>query len=259
MKKNLIFSICLFLGISSGFAQEGKIACGATTAVRQGVVPKQVLDKVRRAIAAANAALPAGQRLVQITNLPGRPVVRLKTDLPASSSDILQARMLTGKEISNNVFSERWSKVQVPLSFNREEGVLFKGLRLRNLGEIKNILKNGLEIKKRTRFPVVFVTTYFVDAIGSSAALYGNMSVVVKVSLSPDIRSSLSTFFVRHEYMFRKDVPAANVLGMVVFMEVEGVGNWYQVTLENGTLVLESTPNAVVKMEEVIEQQLNKK
>lgn len=253
--KKFILTLLISLCACVSFAQKGKDLARVGQLVNRGVVAQTLVQK-----AVANnleRLAQDGVRLVKITNLPGEPVVPLKTGSSATSSGILSGRMLTGKEVSTQVFSERWSKVQVPLSFNREERVLFKGLRLFNLGQLAHILKSGLEIKK-TRSPVVFVTNFFADAIGYSAALYGNMSVVVKVSVPPDTKHILGKTW-KHDYLFMQDVPADNILEAVAFMNVEGVNNWYKVILENGKIVLESTPNTVIKMEEVIEQDVHRK
>ena len=102
------------------------------------------------------------------------------------------------------------------------------------------------------------MTNFFADAVGYSAALYGNMSVIVKVSVPLDTKHILGKYWV-HDYVFLKDVPADSILEVVTFMDVEGVSNWYKIISENGTIVLESTPNAVIKMEDVIEQDMHRK
>lgn len=255
----IIFLFCISAGI--GVAQENKIIKGATSAAQHvPAMPQQVLDKVRCAMA-ANATNPAGRTLVQITNLPGAPKIPLKVTpslTSASGATLLSARAVTGNELTARVFLERWKSLRVPEAFNRDEDALYRGMWLKDLNQLQYILTKGLEVR-RTRFPGIFFTNFFADAVQYSAGLYGNFSVIIKVPvtadmtdpLKPDMQIKLRKYLIR-EYLFMQDLPADKISNVIIFLEIDGIGNWYKVTLENGEMVLEQVPSKILRQEELI-------
>ena len=90
------------------------------------------------------------------------------------------------------------------------------------------------------------------DAIGYSVGYREkNISVVIKMKIAPDALGVLKRYWA-NEYVFLQDVPADKLSDVMVFMEVEGKGNWYKACLDDQGLILKSVSSQIFKTEELI-------
>ncbi len=263
MRKYIIFSFILFCAQGS-FAQEEKVMAGLTKASKSPTyLSSQALRRIRQAML-SNAVGPLIPLTAQATSLPDRPLVTVKmvavpglANMKPKALDLpsyLSVSFPNGQEVTRKVFSDHWTRLQTPVSFNVDEDVLYRGMRLNTLDELKHILTEGLEVKK-TRYPGIFFTSVLADAVGYSCALHGKMSVVVRVPVSSDMTGTFKRYWA-NEFLFPQDVSADKISDVVVFMETEGIYNWYKVTLEHGELVFELVPNRIFKKEQLIVRDL---
>ena len=256
MKKAVIIFTFMILFLPAP-AQEGK-PIKAVFKARSSAALTEVLGKQVARQAVSMPKIPV-EKWVRIGNLPGSPTVRVRLLLTRNLltvPDVLSARVPEGNDMARQVFSENWTKLSVPLSLNGPEPALYRGMRLRNLEELTHILTHGLEINK-TRFPALFFSSLVADAVGYSAGYReSNISVVVKVPVQPDMLGAFKRYWV-NEYVFPYNMPADKLSEVMVFMEVEGKGNWYKACVDKQGLLLEAVPSRVFKREELVGHYFN--
>ncbi|MBR4682469.1 MAG: hypothetical protein IKP06_04115 [Elusimicrobiaceae bacterium] len=206
---------------------------------------------------------------IQITNLSGKPFVKLATPLPVKNGvlgnpfPILQARVLSGEENYKHLLPDRggfFPPVYVPEALNAQEEAGFRGLKLYNLRDVQHILEYGLEYRKVTA--KMENKIYFADGVYHAAGYitdndssYLELPTLVRFKLLPDksnIYANVSLFFDLNYYYWAKNIPSGYIQDVMVFLEVEGVPGWYKATLENGELVLAPAPSRVFKSSELI-------
>ena len=206
---------------------------------------------------------------IQITNLPGEPLVKLGTPLPVINGvpgnpfPVLQARIMHGEENDKHLFRRNgngfFPSVYVPEALNTQEKAGFRGLKLYNLRDVQHILEHGLEYNKVAE--KMGCKIYFADGVYHAAghmtdgSRYLEIPTLVRFQLLPNeinIHASISLFGDLNYYYWWRNIPPRYIQDVMVFLEVGGVPGWYKATLEKGELVLTPAPGRVFKSSELI-------
>ena len=241
MKKPVILIVgCLC--VSPAFAQSGK-----WRGLRRMVGPvmeRQVLEKLARSV--PFTPLPTISQ-IHVENLPDQPRVWLNAPLPEGENRIMTAKIPVA---DSYVFPKESQRIYLPLVFNTQEQVAYRGMDLSNFEEVKNILQVGLETAKVSPpMPGMF----FAGSV-YKAALYATVppreaiTTIVQFKLPAD----LPVYEWIGNYYTTKDIPAEYIQHVMVFLEVEGKGNWYKATLENGELVLIWEPSRFFRRDKLV-------
>ena len=243
----LLFLICF--STAPAFAQwtAGRLARAAHN-MEKGVAASTegISQQVNRA---AHLARPLPTQYVRISNLPKAPVLPLRTlgsTAVAGPSTVLPARMLEPIELRRAVFPS--TNVYIPASFVRSDKMLYRGLILTNVKDLKRLLQKGMEMEKSHYRGEIFSTSLFTVALDyamphmswSPHAAKGEtvMPVVVKIPLTKQLILENRPDVFGHQYIFSQDVLPTQISDVMLFLEVNGKADWYRVELENGTPTL---------------------
>lgn len=274
--KKLLVILMFICGAGPAFAQWRTLSgWSAWNGLRKSAASApRVAENVEWGVTRALAkTVPPMATHIQITNLPGEPLVKLGTPLPVPEGmtvrrrfPVLPARMLSGEESAksiaeNNVYG--YSAVYIPSVLNTEEPSFYKGIHLFDLKSVKNILRYGLETEKvSTKFhgkmyfsgrllrTIQFSTDY--------ASEHNLLPTIVRFNVPRGVyfqREQRAGFM---DYVIFSDVPANNLMDVMVFLEVGGQPGWYKATLENGKLVFTPAQSRVFDVSEIIEHDILK-
>lgn len=251
--KYILFLLLLVFGAFPAQSQTGKGLRGWITSWKNPFV-RELVERT-----AARRGLPTsvteGLRIVKITNLPGTPLVQVKFpkgELP-QETDILLARVLRPSEVYKAISLTHDLQLYVPAEFGSQDGVVYRGLKLNNLAELKNILVRGLEIKK-SNFPGIYTSYSLGVALGFSVSpfewsTYENLPdinfelpTVVKIPLSIPLLEKNAPYESNGEIVFRQDILPDLISDVMVFLEVNGKPGWYRAALEGKNLILIPAP-----------------
>ena len=227
---------CFSQGVKAGL--QG-VEAGVKGVPAAGQIEKNLAQQVQRACAASQV------RLAQITNMPGQPTVQVRVDasVPVSSAAVLQARMLPSRQVYQSISSVLSRRPYLPSAFAETKDVLYRGMRLTQLSDLENILRQGLEIR-RTGYselyfsyaPSMALTYALPRSINEKEA--GDFPVVVKVPITTQLPVSCTGV----NAQAYKDLPAEFISDVMVFLEINGHADWYKAILENDKLLLISVP-----------------
>ncbi len=185
---------------------------------------------------------------IKITNLPKEPLVRFSFPRKFRTTYPNTVRLIPRASVFNRLFFEgpyrllEEKKLFVPKGmFIAPRESLYRGLRLENFDELKNLLVNGLELDK-CLIPRREIYTTFTP---SRALLYAvprgrieeNLPVLIKIPFVSPLQKLISW----REYnvvVFNQDIPAEAVSDIWVFLDVNGKPDWCKATLQDGDLVL---------------------
>ena len=170
---------------------------------------------------AAKLFSPAASQ-IKITNLPGEPTVKLRTSVNILSlGEIHQIR--------------RAAKGEFPFPFkdDNRDGVLYRGMRLDNFEDLRNILVNGLETKASLR-GIIYTARRPATALTFAIAPLseGEFPVLIRIPVTQKfLRANPPNECVAYyQTTFYKDIPS-DMIEIFTFMKIEGKVGWYQVTL----------------------------
>lgn len=190
---------------------------------------------------------------IKITNLPGEPTVWVE-NLPSATtpSAPVSARVVERNACEQFLFPPQAgsSAMYIPPQLQEEENSLYRGLRLDNLDELKNILHKGLQVNKSSYSGEIFTTPVLWIALRYALPIehFGDtVPVVIKLNLTPELEKQVSSARVALEHIFYRDIPASALSSVMLFLEVDGVYNWYEARLHNGQLVLTVAPGKIVQ------------
>lgn len=201
---------------------------------------------------------------IQITNLPGEPLVKLgTTDLPQDAG-ILPARLLTGDESHKVLFPGEgfFPPMYVPVALNTQEEVVYRGLKLYNLQDLQNILNKGLQYNKVS--DEMNRKIYFSGTLRRAARYaveydspQNELPVLVKFTVPNKDLLNASPYVLGWDYYYTlRNIPSSCIQDVMVLLEVNGKPGWYKAVLEDGKPVFIPAPSQVFKEEELIEHDL---
>lgn len=256
MKKWLVF--CLFIvAVSPAFSQgvlekSGEILLGESTLTLQ-------LQK------AIETQLPA-VRLIQIAHFQEPVVVPVVSSLEnlytvpleLEKTPVCPARVLTPKELQEIVlFSSSPSPVAyVPSSFANAKKSLYRGMKISEISELKNILINGLEMNKSHYVGEIFTSPFIPVALNYAlptlwdkweGEIRVDLPVLVRIPLTDKVWKENAPDQFATQWIFRKDVPADMISDVMVFLEVDGKPAWHKAVLKDGEIALVAVPGEYIK------------
>lgn len=203
----------------------------------------------------ATKDVPAPEmRIGKFINLPGKPTVELQqapdaTTLWSAGKSKLDVRVLGHEECERVLFPSQTDDAMmfIPEQLREEPNSLYRGMRLDTL-DLKNILQNGLEMRKSYyageifTTPVLWVALQYalpIDHVGRS------FPVIIKLNFTQELASKIPSESMGIERTFSRDIPAKYLNAVMVFLEVDGQPGWYEARLQEGKLVLISSPGKI--------------
>lgn len=260
MKKLVVLSL-LCLCVSPSYAQKD-----FWRGLTHWKKPAAFETNIKSAVSRTEAALKLlGSPHIQITNLPGEPLVKLGGAVDNAPA-ILSARMLSKQESYKTIWPEQGfsSPIYIPTTLNSEEEVMYRGMRLYQLTSVKYILEHGIKYThvSKAMHDKIFFSGWVYRA--ADFATYASMEqeflpTIIKFTVPPyrdNIYKRIDVWGFDYFY-WGQDIPASNIQDVMVLFEVNGTPGWYKVTLENGELVFTPAPSRVFKKEEIIEHKLD--
>ena len=244
MKKLIIVFTFAVLSVGA-FAQEGKIIKTGAEALRGGTA---LAEQVGRQVAKAQVTLPLSLPL-QFINLPSATDISLP--LPsqllirteeaqklniAPQLQTVQAEFFPHRQLSRHM--KEFDDVELYAAVGSEL-VLYRGMVLQNLQDLKDVLINGLVLDK-TRHELIHVSSYLSVALDHAYVNYGHLPAVVQISSSERL---LSTCVKKDmmEMAFRRDIPPDMISNVMVFLKINGQPGWYNVKWKGDKIVFSPT------------------
>ena len=256
--KRVSFILVIGLFGFSAQAQMGKIP----KAVKQVACAVDMSQKIFRLAAAAQVKnQDAALHLVQITNLPGSPIIRVQMDIPTATQEILPARMLYSDEVFNYINFEESARLYVPQALSDKQPKWFKGMKLQNLDELKNILQNGLEKRLSLHDEGIFTTSFLSVALSYAIpAEYVKQYESQKLVARPQARRLGDYLFpvivaipsvwpeevALVERVFDRDISASVISHVMTFLEINGHADWYEAVVKDDHLILIKVPTGYI-------------
>ena len=254
MKKLLlifIIGVCAF----PVQAQKGKIIKGS---LGGGAA---LTDAVTREVAKQTITLPQVY-LAQIANMPGKPIVNVRMfKTVEAAAPVLSARILKPSELHRNISLVESLQLYMPDAFYLSDEAAYRGMRLDELDELKNLLIHGLQVK-HTHYGEIYAAhnasavalSYAVPSQGMciyESFLDGEyqLPVITKIPFNLElVKHSAGALDHRTGWLtFGKDIPASMISDVMIFLEINAHPDWYKVTLENGELVFTPAPSRAVR------------
>ncbi len=249
MRKFLFFLFIICFCVGPSFAQRGKLIERVVKFATQRGLASRIAQKIR--------VRTVSSPLAQISNLPGTPLVQVRMPQVGqiTSPVILTAQVLSAAEIATYV-GGTVGQIYIPQVLTQMRPSWYRGMKLKDIQEVENILVNGLEVAKSS-YPGDIYTSSSARialsyAIPTGLALrWGTPDALIipaVVSIRPTAeeleRCDLHSSTMRYEHVAREDIPADMLQDVVVFLDINGKPDWYQAGLEGGKLVLTPTPTA---------------
>lgn len=211
-------------------------------AAQKNIKPLQpgLARRVQGAQQSAALSRPLAVKTLKIINLPARPSVRIL--LPTAPHVKNSVRLLPPRQVYPTLHKLGKRKMFVPRDFVNQTEALYRGMAIASIDELKNILTNGLELKK-SNYPKQIFTAYN----PLTAVLYSqpthrfnaeaDLPVLVKIPRTPALAKYAPEEFAT-ALAFRKSVPAEAISDVWVLLEVNKQADWYKAFLEEGEVVL---------------------
>lgn len=253
MKKIIItFLICLCT--SASFAQRGR-GLARFQQLFDRRFAREVLAK-ETTVGGLDATTRAGVQLAQIANLPGSPLVPVC--LPEGSDpsvEVLRAQVLPPNQVYKSISLVKNSKAQlyVPSALTEPGMALYRGLRIKNLKDVENILLRGMEISK-SRFSKLYFSYYPGVALGYTLppeewAFYEEIGeidfelpVLVRVPVTIRLLEKNTPYEDGTETILYQDLWADMISHVFVFLKIGEKADWYEAILKDKKLLLKPTP-----------------
>ena len=252
-KRSIIYG-CLLIGLFTP-----ALAFPTSLARRTTKIVPQLVDQVALAKALSSTAFRSAEMwsAFQLTALPGLESANLMhspqmpqvpgliphADVPSVSVEV---ELIPRTEVYNRIF---WNssegnfadrRVLVPHGVVGSEKALYRGIRLRSLDELKNILVNGLETDKGvvrpgevyTSFDPLRALNYTIPSQGINA----NLPVLMRIPYNSSLQQYLSSQD-HYVIIFEEDLPASVISDVWVLLSINDRADWCKVVLlEDGKL-----------------------
>ena len=232
------------MGAFPSLAQEGKLI---KAGVEKGIV---LAEQVGREAAKAQLASPKMFAL-NFVNMPAT-----VTALSVQTQLMLHPKELTALQLSpeNNTvqaefFPTKHLDRRMPefddlelygvMGFRSQGPSVYRGVVLKDLQELENLLICGMEIDK-TGYDGIFTSRYLSVALDYAHRQYGNIPTLVQVPVT----DFLLTRRMRGDMMedvFNMDIPAYMISNVMVFVKINGKPGWYDVKLQEDKLIFSKT------------------
>ena len=213
----------------------------------KGALPKALSSTViERMVENAVVHSALNVRPFQIANLPGKPIVQVDLVGKLASGLVTTVKILPRSYLFENIFirPQQSNKLEVfspeDVSVN-QANLLYRGMMLKNMAEVKNLLANGLEVDKcrSHKDKGIFISSDPLRALRYAAPLeiqpYQNLPVFVKIPLVTDLRPYVSRSY-GEIFIIKKDIPAPFLLDVWVLLDVNGKPDWCKAVLKDGKL-----------------------
>lgn len=180
-------------------------------------------------------------------------------DTPVSSTgEVFQ--VLPDDALRARISNDDEMQLFIPQSFAQRDNVLYRGLRLHNTEELKNILTRGMETDK-THHHIIYVSPNVSVALEyvfphQTARLLGTdtseaLPVLVKIPVTPRLLKENPPTKLPEDFggrrVFYNDIRPDEISEVAVFITVDNVSGWYLVTWENGQLVFTPAPLETIR------------
>ena len=181
-----------------------------------------------------------------------RTALRITPDETPFNAPGANLRVLPDEELRMAVSSDEEMRLFVPENFVQADDILYRGLRLNNTAELKNLLARGMEIGK-THHERIYVSPNISVAMGymfphQTARLLGTakdemLPVLVKIPANERLLAQIPSQVPQEEIggqrVLYNDVLANEIADIMVFIqEADKAPGWYKAALENGEVVL---------------------
>ena len=180
---------------------------------------------------------------------PARNTFFAEPDETRVSAPGAEFRVLPDEELRQAISNDDEMKLFVPESFVQEDHMLYRGLRLKNTAELRNILLNGMEINK-AHHEKIYTTPNVSIALGYmfphqmsrllETAEDEMLPVLVKIPVTERLMQKNLPQKAREEFggqrVFDSDIAADEIAQVAVYIEKDGVRGWYKVIWENEQL-----------------------
>ncbi len=166
-------------------------------------------------------------------------------------------RILPDEELFKAISNDDEMKLFVPQPFTQTENVFYRGLRLQNTEELKNILARGMEIDK-THHEMIFVSPnvsvameYMFPRWWGVETSEDALPVLVKIPATEQLLTENPPEIPSEDFggrrIFYNNIPANNISDVAVYADVNGTSGWYTVTLNDGELVFTPAPAETIR------------
>ncbi len=253
MKKLVVLSL-LCLCVCPSYAQKGKaVKAGVDAACGKGLT-----QTVTRQIARQTVSMPE-VRLAKITNLPGQPTVNVRLpQVLSSETQFLSAKILKPSQLHKNISLVESLQLYMPDEFYGKEEAAYRGMRLENVDELKNLLANGLEIRHTAYDEGIYAAKSPAVALSYAVpplevSIYESfmdgefpIPVMTKIPLTKGLLQTNAPGCSKGWLVFGKDLPKEMISDVMIFLEINGKPDWYKVTLEQGNITFTPAPSRYV-------------
>lgn len=176
----------------------------------------------------------------------------------SSTGEVFQ--VLPDDELRATISNDDEMQLFIPQSFAQQDNVLYRGLRLHNTEELKNILTRGMEIDK-THHHIIYVSPNVSVALEyvfphQTARLLGTdtseaLPVLVKIPVTPRLLKENPPTKLQEDFggrrVFYNDIRPDEISEVAVFITVDDVSGWYLVTWESDELVFTPAPLEIIR------------
>ena len=261
MKKlQVIIAFCVVsIGACPVFAQKGKILQAGLNAAEHA--PQNITQNIGRELqrTTLQSARSNAPQMARIINLPDMPQVQVRLDDSYPAGSEVEARLLFRNELYRNVGLAESLHEHMPVAFTYPKKEVFRGVKLAKLGELENLLRNGMELDKSHYKGSIYCgyapTTALDYALPTEESfIYENWAepdmtfpVIMQIPLTEQLLQENPLDPLEDWAVFHKTIPADRISNIVVFLEINGKQDWYKAGLENNRLLLTPAPPAATK------------
>lgn len=251
--KNIFFIVVLTVLTLPTWAQSERVIEGGADAVRKAETFRQVVSAEVAAQKGIAQQLPKLQP-AKIINLRGQPLVQVQTDISPATQEELSVRLLHVTEVANHA-GDVAKQLSIPELLMQERFLWYKGLQLRDLRDVENILEKGLETW-RSPFREIFTSSSAKAALSyafptSYWGMPNTLIIPAVVSILPESYDVQWKKFhpskLVYAHIIHRDIPASKIADMVLLLEIEGNKGWYKVELKDTKLILTPAPTVLVE------------
>lgn len=199
------------------------------------------------------------ERMAQIANLPGKPTIWVRlphvedTDVP-----ILSARIIKPSELHENISLVESLQLYMPDAFYVPGDAAYRGMRLDDMDDLKNLLANGLETSHTAYDEGIYAANSPAVALSYAIPSYDSciyesflggefpIPVITKIPLTKELLQTNAPGHSKGWLVFGKDLPKEMISDVIVFLEIDGKPDWYRVTLEQEKIFFTPAPSSKV-------------
>ena len=142
-------------------------------------------------------------------------------------------------------------QVYVPQPFAEENPALYRGMKLSEISDIKNLLINGLEMKKSHYVGEIFTspslnvaTNYALPVLWDQYEGEAQMEIptLLRIPVTPLLLQTNAPEQFGFQWIFRRNVSAAHISDIMVFLNINNTPGWYKAVLENNYVIFVPVP-----------------